>query len=118
MKNLPSTSIVITFFNEWPSVLKRTIHSIFNRTPAELLKEIILVNDCSTKFYDDLEQYVRENFGNRIKVLNLKERKGLILARMEGAKISSGEVLVFFDSHMEVKRDIKGFQVNKGFKNR
>jgi polypeptide N-acetylgalactosaminyltransferase len=94
----------VIFFDEWPSVLLRTIHSIYNRTPRDLLKELILVNDCSTKpeLNDELDLYVRQNFDDRVKTLRLKERKGLIVARMEGAKLATGEVLVFLDSHVEV----------------
>ena len=75
-----------------------------NRTPKELLHEIILVNDKSTKteLYEPLQKYVAENFNGVVKILNLPERKGLIVTRMEGAKIATGEVLVFFDSHIEV----------------
>ena len=72
----------------------------------ELLKEIILVNDNSTKpeLYDQFELYLRENFNDRVKVKRLEERRGLIVARMEGAKIATGEVLVFLDAHMEVSQ--------------
>ena len=75
-----------------------------NRTPKELLHEIILVNDKSTKkeLYEPLQNYVDENFKGIVKILNLPERKGLIVTRMEGAKIATGEVLVFLDSHIEV----------------
>lgn len=75
-----------------------------NRTPKELLHEIILVNDKSTKkeLYEPLQKYVDENFKGIVKILNLPERKGLIVTRMEGAKIATGEVLVFLDSHIEV----------------
>lgn len=108
-KELPSTSIVVIFFDEWPSVLLRTIHSIYNRTPRELLKELILVNDCSTKpeLNDEFEVYVRENFDDRVQILRLNERKGLIVARMEGAKLATGQVLLFLDSHVEVMKLIK-----------
>lgn len=104
-KNLPSTSVIVIFHNEWLSVLLRTVHSIINRTPSELLHEIILVNDASTKeeLYGDLQEYLHKNFDHRVRVVNLKTRKGLIVARMEGARRATGEVLVFFDSHMEVK---------------
>ncbi|CAO1435761.1 unnamed protein product [Diamesa hyperborea] len=75
-----------------------------NRTPHELIHEIILVNDASDRdeLYEPLAKYVEENFHGMVKILNLKDRKGLIVTRMEGAKIATGEVLVFFDSHIEV----------------
>lgn len=96
---LPSASVIIIFHNEVMSVLLRTIHSVVNRTPSELLHEIILVNDKSTheELYEPLAQYVRENFPNKIKIKNLTERKGLIVTRLEGAAIATGDVLVFFE---------------------
>ncbi|CRK91362.1 CLUMA_CG005035, isoform A [Clunio marinus] len=104
LKNLPKVSIVVIFHNEYPSIVKRTLHSIHRRTPAELLWEIILVNDASTKdeLYEPLQSYVRNHFDGKVKILNLKERVGLIVARMEGAKLATADVLVFFDSHVEV----------------
>lgn len=103
LKNLPMTSIVIIYHNEYPSTLKRTIHSVVNRTPPELLKEIILVNDASTRkeLINEIPQYLAENFP-KARILNLPTKKGLIVARMEGARNATGEVLVFLDSHVEV----------------
>lgn len=96
---LPKVSVIIIFHNEIKSVLLRTIHSVVNRTPSELLHEIILVNDKSSneELYEPLRKYVKENFGGKIKIKNLDERKGLIVTRLEGAKIATGEVLVFFE---------------------
>ncbi|CAG9809706.1 unnamed protein product [Chironomus riparius] len=101
---LPSTSFIIIFHNEVLSVLKRTLHSVWNRSPSSLLHEIILVNDASTEIelYDELQKYVDVNFGKKVKIINLPERKGLIRTRMEGARAATGEILLFFDSHMEV----------------
>lgn len=104
LATLPKVSIIIIFHNEVKSVLLRTIHSVINRTPPELLHEVILVNDNSTneELYESLEQYVRINFPEKVKIKNLSQRKGLIVTRLEGAYIATGDVLVFFDSHIEV----------------
>lgn len=48
LSKLPTTSVVFVFFNEPISPLLRSIHSVLNRSPPELLKEIILIDDGST----------------------------------------------------------------------
>lgn len=82
----------------------RTLHSIINRSPRELLDEIILVDDASTKenLHETMVKYVEENFKGIVKLVRLETRHGLIVARMEGAKRANSEVLVFLDSHIEV----------------
>lgn len=104
LADLPHVSIIIIFYNEVLSVLKRTIHSVVNRSPKELIHEIILVNDCSdhAELYEPLQEYVFQTFGDLVRIKNLDERKGLIVTRLEGAKIATGEVLVFLDAHVEV----------------
>ena len=44
---LPSASVIICFYREDFTVLLRTIHSVIDRSPKEVLREIILVNDQS-----------------------------------------------------------------------
>lgn len=85
-------------------MLLRTIHSVYNRSPRELLKEIILVDDASTKpeLKKPLDDYVLKHFDDRVKIRRLEQREGLIVARMEGAKVATGEVIIFLDGHMEV----------------
>lgn len=51
MTGMPTTSVVISFFNVPWSVLLRSVHSVIDTSPRTLLKEIILVDD----FSDDRE---------------------------------------------------------------
>lgn len=58
----------------------RTVHSCINRAPAHLLKEVILVNDHSTKteLYDELKAYLASNFEGKAHVIDLPKRSGLV----------------------------------------
>ena len=49
MKDLPTASVVLVFVNEGWSTLIRTVHSVINTSPPELLAEVILVDDYSNK---------------------------------------------------------------------
>lgn len=48
-RRLPTTSVIIAFYNEAWSTLLRTIHSVLETTPAILLKEIVLIDDYSDR---------------------------------------------------------------------
>ncbi|KAK7115920.1 polypeptide N-acetylgalactosaminyltransferase 1-like [Littorina saxatilis] len=106
--DLPTATVVLPFYNEWPSLLLRTVYSLVNRTPRHLLWEILLIDDCSTmaELGKPLDQYLQDFFPrDLVRVLRMPKREGLIRARMEGWKKSNGDVVVFFDSHMEVNID-------------
>ncbi|XP_078537839.1 polypeptide N-acetylgalactosaminyltransferase 5 [Lissotriton helveticus] len=99
--DLPTTSIIMCFVDEVWSTLLRSVMSVLNRSPPHLIKEIILVDDFSTKEYlkDNLDKYMSQF--PKVRIIHLKERYGLIRARLAGADIATGEVLTFLDSHVE-----------------
>lgn len=99
---LPSVSVIVIFHNEHLSTLLRTCYSVWNRTPAKLLAEIILVDDASTieDLGNDLTEYV-QGYMPIVKLIRLKKRSGLMKARVIGGKAAKSELLVFLDSHCE-----------------
>ncbi|KAK0078663.1 hypothetical protein PV325_002222 [Microctonus aethiopoides] len=103
---LPNASVVICFYNEHYMTLLRSLHSIFDRTPENLLHEIILVNDYSDsdELHEDVKKYINKNFNGKVKFFKTERREGLIRARMFGARKATGSALIFLDSHIEVNR--------------
>ncbi|KAE9555502.1 hypothetical protein FO519_001270 [Halicephalobus sp. NKZ332] len=101
-ESLPTTSVIIVYHNEAFSTLMRTIISVIDRSPRAVLKEIILVDDFSTRTFlkKPLDDAVR-NLPVRIKIIRSKERVGLIRARLMGAGEAEADVLTFLDSHCE-----------------
>lgn len=47
-----------------------------------------------------LDDYVSKNM-TKVKVIHLKERMGLIRARLAGARVATAKVFIFLDSHTE-----------------
>lgn len=100
--SLPTTSVIIIFHNEAWTVLLRTVQSVINESPSQFLEEVILVDDASDKDYlgKPLDDYVAGN--EKVKLIRLRERSGLIVARIAGSDAAKGEVVLFLDSHCEV----------------
>ncbi|XP_078594418.1 polypeptide N-acetylgalactosaminyltransferase 13-like [Branchiostoma floridae x Branchiostoma japonicum] len=99
--DLPTTSIIMCFCEESWSTLLRSVHSVINRSPPHLVEEILLIDDASRRSHlkQKLDQYMSKF--PQVKVVHLKERAGLIRARLKGAELATGTVLTFLDSHIE-----------------
>ncbi|CAB3406863.1 unnamed protein product [Caenorhabditis bovis] len=101
---LPTVSVIFPFHEEHNSTLLRSVYSIINRSPPEILKEIILVDDFSEKPalkkpFEDLLK--RNGIDHIVKMIRTKKREGLIRARQIGAENAVGEILIFLDAHSE-----------------
>ncbi|PAA46806.1 hypothetical protein BOX15_Mlig026560g4, partial [Macrostomum lignano] len=101
-RKLPTAAIVIPFHNEHFSTLLRTVVSCRHRAPRELLKEIILVDDNSSKpeLKTPLDDYLKAHFDN-VFVVRAKRREGLIRARLLGAERVTADTFIVLDSHCE-----------------
>uniref|UniRef100_A0A673ICG4 Polypeptide N-acetylgalactosaminyltransferase n=1 Tax=Sinocyclocheilus rhinocerous TaxID=307959 RepID=A0A673ICG4_9TELE len=109
-KNLPTISVILIYLNEAPSVIKRAIHSITDKTPAHLLKEIILVDDYSSN--EDLQlaldEYIdlfNKDKPGLIKKVRHKRQMGLAKARISGWEAATGQVVAILDAHIEVHKE-------------
>ena len=99
---MPAASVIICFVDEMWSSLFRTVHSVINRSPPHLLKEIVLVDDASPALWlqRDLDVYIT-TLPVKVRLVRSKVRLGLIRARTLGAEYATGDILVFLDSHCE-----------------
>lgn len=87
-------SVIIPVFNT-EEYLPKCISSIINQTIKNI--EIICVNDCST----DNSLKILQNFSKqdiRIRIVDLKENKGVSNARNTGIDLAQGEYIYFIDS--------------------
>ncbi|XP_013368680.1 PREDICTED: polypeptide N-acetylgalactosaminyltransferase 12 [Chinchilla lanigera] len=100
-ENLPTTSVIIAFYNEAWSTLLRTVYSVLETSPDILVEEVILVDDYSDK------KHLKERLANelsglpKVRLIRASKREGLVRARLLGASVARGEVLTFLDCHCE-----------------
>lgn len=107
-EDLPSLSVVLIYLNEALSVIKRALRSIIDRTPRNLLKQIILVDDSSSNenLKGDLDLYIKSLMDQNPKLLFTRvrhsEQRGLAHARVSGWKAATADVVAILDAHIEV----------------
>jgi len=91
-------SIVLPCLNETYYVV-RTVQRFCERTPPELLREIIVVDDGSTPpLAEQLEGTI--NSSCRLKVVRHDRPWGLMIAKQSGGDASMGRYIGFFDCHV------------------
>lgn len=86
IEKLPTVTVSVPFHNEHWSTLLRTVYSVYLRSPKDVLKEIVLVDDFSSKEFlkKELDDYLEKHFKGLVKVIRTTKREGLIRARQIG----------------------------------
>lgn len=104
--DLPKASVVIIFNNECLSSLLRTVWSVLDRTPKQLLHEVVLVDDASnnTDITTLLPLYIQTRLPPKVGLVRTPSQLGLIQARLAGARAATGDFIVFLDSHCEATK--------------
>lgn len=92
-------SVVLPCAEERDFALK-TVQAVWKETPAEVLHEIVVVDDGSnpplskTHLTPDVQQKYK------IKIMRHENTVGLIGAKKTGGDAASGDIIVFFDCHV------------------
>ena len=93
-----ATSVVIVEFNEAEPTLRRAVTSIVHRSPAALLREIIIVDDCS----DWRVGASVLSVSSLVSVLLNARHEGIVRSRLRGFAATTAPTVTFLDSHIEV----------------
>lgn len=107
LDSLPAASVLMVFYNEPFSTLMRSVHSVLNRTPPPLLKEVVLLDDGSDLAdvaaggNGKLERYVK--LLPKVRLLRSPKREGIVGARLRAIRAAEASIFVVLDSHIEVQ---------------
>ncbi|BDS13322.1 glycosyltransferase family 2 protein [Aureispira anguillae] len=100
--NITTLSIVIPAYNEG-----KTIHLILNKVktvtlPANIQKEVLIINDCSTDNTEAaIQEYIEANKALNIQYFKHEKNKGKGAALHTGIAKATGEYLIIQDADLE-----------------
>lgn len=84
--------------------LRRLQSKVVERTPAEVLEEVVVVDDGSTESMEScfdivgIDAAARE--AKRIRILRHPRTLGLMVAKKTGGDAAKGDLIAFFDCHV------------------
>merc|ERR1719356_2087758 len=96
----PKTISVILPCAEEREYAVKTVESVFNSTPRDVLHEILIVDDGSDP--PMVKTHIGPDFQKmyNVRVLRHEQTVGLIGAKKTGGDNAKGDILVFFDCHV------------------
>lgn len=93
LRTLPHVSVIIRFQNESFDVIQQVIDNLLERTPQELLKEIILVDDCS--YNTAVLKRIEQRRWEIVRVISRENHCGLARAHNAGMMSATGDILIY-----------------------
>lgn len=97
LKHMPTVSVVIPYLHENYTLIERTVGSLLANTPAELLDQILLVDDANDEGWSYAEAL--QALHPKVAVHRNTARQGLIKAKVTGAAATTSPVIVFLEPH-------------------
>lgn len=107
LNELPKASVIVIFYNEPLSTLLRNVVGILNRSPPELLGEVLIIDDNSNlaelKYLGEhLERLKSKLPSGKVRFVRRDVHDGIVGARNRGVQEALYPVVVILDSHAEV----------------
>ncbi|EER19164.1 Polypeptide N-acetylgalactosaminyltransferase, putative [Perkinsus marinus ATCC 50983] len=99
----PKISVVLPCANEGEFMVK-TVKSVNEATPDNILQEVVVVDDGSTP---PLKTLLTEEEQKELKVKWVRHSSftGLINAKSKGAGVATGDIIIFLDCHVKPAKD-------------
>lgn len=92
-------SVIVPVYNDEKNI-EKSLNSLINQTLKEI--EIILINDYSSDNTLEILQKFKNKYKNKIKLINLDNKRGAGGARNAGIDIANGKYIGFMDSDDDV----------------
>lgn len=101
----PTVTLMIVAHNEEKVILNKLKNSISVKYPKEKL-EILVASDNSTDQTNEIvRDFIKQNLEYKVKLYEVKERKGKTNAQNEAVKEAEGEILVMTDANSIFKEN-------------
>lgn len=111
-------SVIMTVYNE-EILISHALKSIFKQTYQNL--NVIIIDDASTDTTSEKLFEAKKKYGDRLKIITLKENLGTYIAKNIGLTYADGDLITFHDADdwahpQRIEKHVKAHETVKGLK--